>query len=166
MDVKKPLTTSGIGDTPLTRQPVHHPIGQPRQSAPQPVDDLLIQWLRQIRQPVPTVQAALPPAMPPAQSESGDARVSARTQPPERRWFTAQNNPAKASPGLKSLTVRRRKKGASSWAQWSGLLPLRLPQAMRRMRQAVWRETQRVSRLTMARWRQHQHRRREGWRRG
>lgn len=163
MDVKKPLTISGIGDAPLTRQPVHHPIGHLGQIAPQPVDDLLIQWLRQIRLPVPTVQAA-PPA-PPVQSESGDARVGVRTHQPERRWFTAQNSPAKASPALKPLAVGRRKKGASPWAQWSGLLPLRLPQAMRRMRQALWRETQRVSRLTMARWRQHQHRRREGRRR-
>lgn len=55
--------------------------------------------------------------------------------------------------------------GGPPWAQWSVLLPLMLPQAMRRMRQALWRETQRVSRLTMARWRQHQHRRREGRRR-
>jgi hypothetical protein len=164
MDAKKSVTTSGIGATPLTRQPVHHPIGQPKQIAPQPVDDLLIQWLRQMRQPVPTVQAA-PPAPPPVQSESGDARVSVRTQLSERRWFTAQNSPAKASAALKPLPVGRRKKGASSWAQWSGLLPLMLPQAMRRMRQALWRETQRVSRLTMARWRQHQHRRREGRRR-
>ena len=46
------------------------------------------------------------------------------------------------------------------------LLPLMLPQAMRRMRQALWRETQRMGRLTMARWRQQQHRRREGRRRG
>jgi hypothetical protein len=30
MDVKKPVTTSGIGASPLTRQPVPHPIGQPR----------------------------------------------------------------------------------------------------------------------------------------
>lgn len=165
MDVKKSVTTSGIGASPLTRQPVHHPIGQPRQIAPQPVDDLLIHWLRPMRQPVPTVQAALPPAMPPAQSESGDALVGLRTRQPERRWFTAQNSPAKLSAAPKPLPVTRRKKGGPPWARWSGLLPLMLPQAMRRMRQALWRETQRVSRLTMARWRQHQHRRREGRRR-
>ena len=165
MDVKKSVTTSGIGASPLTRQPVHQPIGQLRQSAPQPVDDLLIQWLCQMRQPMPTVQAALPPE-PPAQRESGDARVSARTQPPERRWFTAQNSPAKLSAAPKTLPTGRRKKGASPWTQWSVLLPLMLPQAMRRMRQALWRETQRMGRLTMARWRQQQHRRREGRRRG
>lgn len=164
MDVKKSVTTSGIGASPLTRQPAHHPIGQPRQIAPQPVDDLLIQWVRQMRQPMPTVQAA-PPLPPPEQRESGGARVSERTQPPERRWFTAQNSPAKPSAAPKPLPAGRRKKGASSWAPWSGLLPLMLPQAMRRMRQALWRETQRVSRLTMARWRQHQHRRSEGRRR-
>lgn len=161
MDVKKSVTTSGIGATPLTRQPVHHPIGQPRQIAPQPVDDLLIQWVRQMRQPMPTVQVAPPPVEPQVDSEP----TVRRPQPPERRWFTAQNSPAKPSAALKTLPVGRRKKGASSWAQWSGLLPLMLPQAMRRMRQALWRETQRVSRLTMARWRQHQHRRREGRRR-
>jgi hypothetical protein len=117
-----------------------------------------------MRQPMPTVQAA-PPLPLPEQSESGDARVSARTRPPERRWFTAQNSPAKLSAAPKPLPVTRRKKGGPPWAQWSGLLPLMLPQAMRQMRQALWRETQRVSRLTMARWRQHQHRRREGRRR-
>lgn len=63
------------------------------------------------------------------------------------------------------LPGRRRKKGASPWAPWQGLLPL-LPRAMRRMRQALWRETQRMGRLTMARWRQQQHRRREGRHRG
>lgn len=161
MDVKKSVTTSGIGASPLTRQPVHHPIGQPRQIAPQPVDDLLIQWLRQIHQPVPKAQVASPPLEPQVDSEP----MARRPRQPERRWFTAQNSPAKVPPGLKPLPVRRRKKGASSWAQWSGLLPLMLSQAMRRMRQALWRETQRVSRLTMARWRQHQHRRREGRRR-
>jgi len=146
----------------IKRNPAAAPFkARPAQTAPQPLDDLAIQWLRQMRQPMPTVQAALPPVEPQVDSEP----TVRRPQPPERRWFTAQNSPAKVSPGLKPLPVRRRKKSASSWAQWSGLLPLMLPQAMRRMRQALWRETQRVSRLTMVRWRQHQHRRREGRRR-
>lgn len=94
------------------------------------------------------------------------ARQSLQPQPPQRRWFTAQNSPAKPSMAPMWLPGRRRKKGSPPWAQWSGLLPLMLPQAMRRMRQALWRETQRMGRLTMARWRQQQHRRREGRRRG
>ena len=94
------------------------------------------------------------------------ARQSPQPQPPQRRWFTAQNSPAKPSMVPMWLPGRRRKKGSPQWAQWSGLLPLMLPQAMRRMRQALWRETQRMGRLTMARWRQQQHRRREGRRRG
>ena len=147
----------------IKRNPAAAPLkGRPAPTAPQPLDDLAIQWLRQMRQPMPTVQAAPPPV----ELEVDSEPMARRPRQPERRWFTAQNSPAKVSPGLKPLTVRQRKKGASSWAQWSGLLPLMLPQAIRGMRQALWRETQRVSRLTMARWRQQQHRRREGRRRG
>lgn len=161
MDVKKPITssmTSGIiPSAPLTRQPTR--------IAPQQLDDLTIHWLRQKHQPVPTVQVTPPPMDAPEQSEPM-ARQSPQPQPPQRRWFTAQNSPAKPSMAPMWLPGRRRKKGSPPWAQWSGLLPLMLPQAMRRMRQALWRETQRMGRLTMARWRQQQHRRREGRRRG
>lgn len=160
MDVKKPITTSMttgiIPSAPLTRQPTR--------IAPQQLDDLTIRWLRQMHQPLPTVQVAPPPVEAPEQSEPM-ARRPQQLQLPERRWFTAQNSPAKPSVAPTPLPVRRRKKGASPWAPWQGLLPL-LPQAMRRMRQALWRETQRMGRLTVARWRQQQHRRREGRRRG
>ena len=161
MDVKKPITssmTSGIiPSAPLTRQPTR--------IAPQQLDELTLRWLRQMHQPVPTVQATPPPMEVLEHSESM-ARQSLQPQPPQRRWFTAQNSPAKPSMVPMWLPGRRRKKGSPPWAQWSGLLPLMLPQAMRRMRQALWRETQRMGRLTMARWRQQQHRRREGRRRG
>ena len=157
MDVKKPITTSMttgiIPSAPLTRQPTR--------IAPQQLDDLTIHWLRQMHQHLPTVQVAPPPVEAPEQSEPM-ARRPQQLQLPERRWFTAQNSPAKPSVAPTPLPGRRRKKGAPPWAQWSGLLPLMLPQAMRRMRQALWRETQRMGRLTMARWRQQQHRRREG----
>lgn len=161
MDVKKPITssmTSGIiPSAPLTRQPTR--------IAPQQLDDLTIRWLRQMRQPVPTAQVAPLPMEAQVESEPL-ARQPQRPQPPQQRWFTAQNSPAKPSVAPTPLPARRRKKGSPQWAQWSGLLPLMLPQAMRRMRQALWRETQRMGRLTMARWRQQQHRRREGRRRG
>lgn len=161
MDVKKPITTSMttgiIPSAPLTRQPTR--------IAPQQLDDLTIPWLRQMHQPLPTVQVAPPPVDAQVECEPM-ARQPQQLQPPQQRWFTAQNSPAKPSVAPTPLPVRRRKKGASQWAQWSGLLPLMLPQAMRRMRQALWRETQRMGRLTMARWRQQQHRRREGRRRG
>lgn len=161
MDVKKPITssmTSGIiPSAPLTRQPT--------QIAPQQLDELTLRWLRQMHQPAPTLQVAPPPVEALEHSEPM-ARQSPQPQPPQRRWFTAQNSPAKPSMAPMWLPGRRRKKGSPPWAQWSGLLPLMLPQAMRRMRQALWRETQRMGRLTMARWRQQQHRRREGRRRG
>lgn len=161
MDVKKPMIssmTSGIiPSAPLTRQPTR--------IAPQQLDDLTIRWLRQMRQPVPTAQVAPLPMEAQVESEPL-ARQPQRPQPPQQRWFTAQNSPAKPSVAPTPLPARRRKKGSPQWAQWSGLLPLMLPQAMRRMRQALWRETQRMGRLTMARWRQQQHRRREGRRRG
>ncbi len=161
MDVKKPITssmTSGIiPSAPLTRQPTR--------IAPQQLDELTLRWLRQMHQPVPTAQVAPLPMEAQVESEPL-ARQPQRPQPPQRRWFTAQNSPAKPSVAPTPLPGRRRKKGAPPWAQWSGLLPLMLPQAMRRMRQALWRETQRMGRLTMARWRQQQHRRREGRRRG
>lgn len=161
MDVKKPMIssmTSGIiPSAPLTRQPTR--------IAPQQLDDLTIRWLRQMRQPVPTAQVAPLPMEAQVESEPL-ARQPQRPQPPQQRWFTAQNSPAKPSMAPTWLPGRRRKKGSPPWAQWSGLLPLMLPQAMRRMRQALWRETQRMGRLTMARWRQQQHRRREGRRRG
>ena len=161
MDVKKPITssmTSGIiPSAPLTRQPT--------QIAPQQLDDLTLRWLRQMHQPAPTLQVAPPPVEALEHSEPM-ARQSPQPQPPQRRWFTAQNSPAKPSMVPMWLPGRRRKKGSPPWAQWSVLLPLMLPQAMRRMRQALWRETQRMGRLTMARWRQQQHRRREGRRRG
>ena len=161
MDVKKPITTSMttgiITSAPLTRQPTR--------IAPQQLDDLTIRWLRQMHQPLPTVQVAPPPVEAPEQSEPV-ARQPQQLQPPQQRWFTAQNSPAKPSVAPTPLPARRRKKGSPQWAQWSVLLPLMLPQAMRRMRQALWRETQRMGRLTMARWRQQQHRRREGRRRG
>lgn len=161
MDVKKPMIssmTSGIiPSAPLTRQPTR--------IAPQQLDDLTIRWLRQMRQPVPTAQVAPLPMEAQVESEPL-ARQSPQPQPPQRRWFTAQNSPAKPSMVPMWLPGRRRKKGSPPWAQWSVLLPLMLPQAMRRMRQALWRETQRMGRLTMARWRQQQHRRREGRRRG
>jgi|GEM_PF-2065340 len=161
MDVKKPITssmTSGIiPSAPLTRQPTR--------IAPQQLDELTLRWLRQMHQPVPTVQAT-PPPMEVLEHSEPMARQSLQPQPPQRRWFTAQNSPAKPSMAPMWLPGRRRKKGSPPWAQWSGLLPLMLPQAMRRMRQALWRETQRMGRLTMARWRQQQHRRREGRRRG
>ena len=160
MDVKKPITssmTSGIiPSAPLTRQPTR--------IAPQQLDELTLRWLRQMHQPVPMVQAT-PPPMEVLEHSEPMAWQSPQPQPPQRRWFTAQNSPAKPSVVPTPLPARRRKKGSPQWAQWSVLLPLMLPQAMRRMRQALWRETQRVSRLTMARWRQHQHRRREGQRR-
>lgn len=161
MDVKKPITssmTSGIiPSAPLTRQPT--------QIAPQQLDELTLRWLRQMHQPAPTLQVAPPPVEALEHSEPM-ARQSPQPQPPQRRWFTAQNSPAKPSMVPMWLPGRRRKKGSPPWAQWSVLLPLMLPQAMRRMRQALWRETQRMGRLTMARWRQQQHRRREGRRRG
>ena len=161
MDVKKPITssmTSGIiPSAPLTRQPTR--------IAPQQLDDLTIRWLRQMHQPLPTVQVAPPPVEATVESEPL-VQQPQRPQPPQQRWFTAQNSPAKPSVAPTPLPGRRRKKGSPPWAQWSGLLPLMLPQAMRRMRQALWRETQRMGRLTMARWRQQQHRRREGRRRG
>jgi hypothetical protein len=153
MDVKKPITTGIITSAPLTRQPTR--------IAPQQLDDLTIRWLRQMRQPVPTAQVAPLPMEAQVESEPL-ARQPQRPQPPQQRWFTAQNSPAKPSVAPTPLPARRRKKGSPQWAQWSGLLP----QAMRRMRQALWRETQRMGRLTMARWRQQQHRRREGRRRG
>ena len=160
MDVKKPITssmTSGIiPSAPLTRQPTR--------IAPQQLDELTLRWLRQMHQPVPTVQVAPPPMEVLEQSEPM-ARQPQQLQPPQQRWFTAQNSPAKPSVAPTPLPGRRRKKGASPWAPWQGLLPL-LPRAMRRMRQALWRETQRMGRLTMARWRQQQHRRREGRHRG
>ena len=57
MDVKKPITssmTSGIiPSAPLTRQPTR--------IAPQQLDELTLRWLRQMHQPVPTVQATPPP---------------------------------------------------------------------------------------------------------
>ncbi len=161
MDVKKPMIssmTSGIiPSAPLTRQPTR--------IAPQQLDELTLRWLRQMHQPAPTLQVAPPPVEALEHSEPM-ARQSPQPQPPQRRWFTAQNSPAKPSMAPMWLPGRRRKKGSPPWAQWSGLLPLMLPQAMRRMRQALWRETQRMGRLTMARWRQQQHRRREGRRRG
>ncbi len=161
MDVKKPMIssmTSGIiPSAPLTRQPTR--------IAPQQLDELTLRWLRQMHQPAPTLQVAPPPVEALEHSEPM-ARQSPQPQPPQRRWFTAQNSPAKPSMAPMWLPGRRRKKGSPPWAQWSGLLPLMLPQAMRRMRQALWRETQRIGRLTMARWRQQQHRRREGRRRG
>lgn len=161
MDVKKPITTSMttgiIPSAPLTRQPTR--------ITPQQLDDLTLRWLRQMHQPLPTVQVAPPPVEAPEQSEPL-VQQPQRPQPPQQRWFTAQNSPAKPSVAPTPLPARRRKKGSPPWAQWSGLLPLMLPQAMRRMRQALWRETQRMGRLTMARWRQQQHRRREGRRRG
>ena len=161
MDVKKPITssmTSGIiPSAPLTRQPT--------QIARQQLDELTLRWLRQMHQPAPTLQVAPPPVEALEHSEPM-ARQSPQPQPPQRRWFTAQNSPAKPSMVPMWLPGRRRKKGSPPWAQWSVLLPLMLPQAMRRMRQALWRETQRMGRLTMARWRQQQHRRREGRRRG
>jgi len=157
MDVKKPITTGIITSAPLTRQPTR--------IAPQQLDDLTIRWLLQMRQPVPTAQVAPLPMEAQVESEPL-ARQPQRPQPPQQRWFTAQNSPAKPSVAPTPLPARRRKKGSPQWAQWSGLLPLMLPQAMRRMRQALWRETQRMGRLTMARWRQQQHRRREGRRRG
>ena len=161
MDVKKPITssmTSGIiPSAPLTRQPT--------QIAPQQLDELTLRWLRQMHQPAPTLQVAPPPVEALEHSEPM-ARQSPQPQPPQRRWFTAQNSPAKPSMVPMWLPGRRRTKGSPPWAQWSVLLPLMLPQAMRRMRQALWRETQRMGRLTMARWRQQQHRRREGRHRG
>lgn len=161
MDVKKPITssmTSGIiPSAPLTRQPTR--------IAPQQLDELTLRWLRQMHQPVPTVQAT-PPPMEVLEHSEPLARQPQRPQPPQQRWFTVQNSPAKPSMVPMWLPGRRRKKGSPPWAQWSVLLPLMLPQAMRRMRQALWRETQRMGRLTMARWRQQQHRRREGRRRG
>ena len=148
------------------RNPAATPLkGQPTRITPQQLDDLTLRWLRQMHQPRPTVQIAPPPGEAPEQSEPM-ARHPQQLQLPERRWFTAQNSPAKPSVAPTPLPGRRRKKGSPPWAQWSGLLPLMLPQAMRRMRQALWRETQRMGRLTMARWRQQQHRRREGRRRG
>ena len=150
----------------IKRNPAATPLkGQPTRITPQQLDDLTLRWLRQMHQPRPTVQIAPPPGEAPEQSEPM-ARHPQQLQLPERRWFTAQNSPAKPSVAPTPLPGRRRKKGSPPWAQWSGLLPLMLPQAMRRMRQALWRETQRMGRLTMARWRQQQHRRREGRRRG
>lgn len=150
----------------IKRNPAAAPLkGQPARIAPQQLDDLTIHWLRQMRQPVPTAQVAPLPMEAQVESEPM-ARQSLQPQPPQRRWFTAQNSPAKPSVVPTPLPARRRKKGSPQWAQWSVLLPLMLPQAMRRMRQALWRETQRMGRLTMARWRQQQHRRREGRRRG
>ena len=150
----------------IKRNPAAAPLkGQPAQIAPQPLDDLTIHWLRQMHRHLPTVQVAPPPVEAPEQSEPM-ARQPQQLQPPQQRWFTAQNSPAKPSVAPTPLPGRRRKKGAPPWAQWSGLLPLMLPQAMHRMRQALWRETQRMGRLTMARWRQQQHRRREGRHRG
>lgn len=154
MDVKKPITTGIIPSAPLTRQPTR--------IAPQQLDELSIHLWRQMPQPVPTAQVAPPPMAATVDSEP----TPRQPEQPERRWFTAQNSPAKPSAAPKPLPLRRRKKGASPWASCSGLQPLVLPQAMRRMRQALWRETQRMSRLMMARWRQQQHRRREGRRRG
>ncbi len=149
----------------IKRNPAATPLkGQPTRITPQQLDDLTLRWLRQMHQPLPTVQVAPPPLEAPEQSEPM-ARQPQQLQPPQRRWFTAQNSPAKPSVAPTPLPARRRKKGSPPWAQWSGLLPLMLPQAMRRMRQALWRETQRMGRLTMARWRQQQHRRREGRRR-
>ena len=149
----------------IKRNPAATPLkGQPTRITPQQLDDLTLRWLRQMHQPRPTVQIAPPPGEAPEQSEPM-ARHPQQLQLPERRWFTAQNSPAKPSVAPTPLPGRRRKKGSPPWAQWSGLLPLMLPQAMRRMRQALWRETQRMGRLTMARWRQQQHRRREGRRR-
>lgn len=150
----------------IKRNPAATPLkGQPTRITPQQLDDLTLRWLRQMHQPLPTVQVAPPPLEAPEQSEPM-ARQPQQLQPPQRRWFTAQNSPAKLSVAPTPLPGRRRKKGSPPWAQWSGLLPLMLPQAMRRMRQALWRETQRMGQLTMARWRQQQHRRREGRRRG
>lgn len=156
MDVKKPITTGIIPSAPLTRQPAR--------IAPQQLDDLTLRWLRQMHQPLPTVQIAPAPMEATVESEPL-VQQPQRPQPPQQRWFTAQNSPAKPSVAPTPLPGRRRKKGASPWAPWQGLLPL-LPRAMRRMRQALWRETQRMGRLTMARWRQQQHRRREGRHRG
>lgn len=150
----------------IKRNPAAAPLkGQPTRIAPQQLDDLTLRWLRQMHQPLPTVQIAPAPMEATVESEPL-VQQPQPPQPPQQRWFTAQNSPAKPAVAPTPLPGRRRKKGASQWAQWSGLLPLMLPQAMRRMRQALWRETQRMGRLTMARWRQQQHRRREGRRRG
>ena len=46
----------------IKRNPAATPFkGQPARIAPQPLDDLTLRWLRQMHQPLPTVQVAPPP---------------------------------------------------------------------------------------------------------
>ena len=123
--------------------------------------DTVLRTLRQLRQPLPTVQSVAASSAV-AERSAQCVPVTQRTRGAEFRWFTAENSPANPALAPKFLPVSRPRARRTHWTQRSMLILLLLLQMMRRLRQMLWRETQRLSRLMLARWRQQRHRRREG----
>lgn len=123
--------------------------------------DTVLRTLRQLRQPLPTVQSVAASSEV-AERSAQSVPVTQRPRGAEFRWFTAENSPANPALAPKFLPVSRPLVRRTRWTQRSMRILLLLPQMMRRMRQMLWRETQRLRRLMMARWRQQLYRRREG----
>ena len=147
MDIKKHPTAAVAGPSGRRSLKQHH--------------DTVLRALRQLRQPLTTVQSVAAPSEV-AERSAQRVPVSQRPRGAEYGWFTAENSPANPALAPKVLPASRPRACRTSWMQRAMLMLLLLPQMMRRMRQMLWREMQRLSRLMMARRRQQLYCRREG----